>query len=122
MAKKYATLFTWDRDEGPKCSVYYAGPEELKRDGDNYVGSNDELEMFCSETLEEAIREANFWAAAITFDPKFTDDEKAEIVRVINKLIHDPDYTRHYAKCDELDEQIRKGVTSEELKFFVWDR
>ena len=118
MAKKYATLFAWDRDEGAKCSVYYAGPEELKRDGDNHVSSNDEFEMFCSETLEEAIKEAHFWAAAITFDPKFTDDEKAEAVRVINKLIHDPKYTSHYARCDELEEQIRKQFTSEDLKFF----
>lgn len=110
--KKYATVIIWDYETGDECDVFYAGDFEREHDGDNYSGSRDSLEMFCSDTLEEAITNAQYWPPEMKFSSEFSDAERNEIVGVINKLMARKDFVQKFDPSVE----VTRDITVADLK------
>ena len=77
-------------------SIRPATPEDIERDGDNWVGSCDAYRTNCYETLGEAIENAGFWPTAIGFSSDFSNKERAEILNKVNELLKSPEFVARF--------------------------
>ncbi len=84
-------------------TIFHASPEDLEHDGENWVGSYDAYRLNCYPSLEEAIKNAGFWAPSIGYIGEFSEEEIAEIGRVTESLVTNEAYTEKFGRLPEKD-------------------
>lgn len=119
---KYATSYYWRAEDetGPEeesCNIWHATQTDIDHDGDNFASRRDEFEIFCSETLRDAIVNAHYWPVGIEFDSGLSEEELVEAAGIINELLHDEKFCGHFPYQEMYGED--KTFTRDDLKVHV---
>ena len=94
------SFYDYDMDG---VTIFHASSEDLEHDGDNWVGNYDAYRFNCYQSLEEAIKNAGFWAPNIAYVGEFSEKEMAVIGRVTELLVTNEAYAEKFGRLPEKD-------------------